>query len=527
MYLPDYGQPENRVISEILRLQALNNGETVFVRTDDDVLTYRETWESANRYAAALGSLGVSKGDNVCFFMDACIEYVIGTIACSLLGARWVPVNTDYRGIWLSETIEESKPVVLITDSKLAGLLEEIDISGVELVSRGGDGLSTSDLDSGDPDSFVRQKSHYGDTLAILWTSGTTGKSKGVMQSHNNWVRAAISAIEMGGYKSGDVTYSCLPLYNSAAWVSCIFPALLSGTTVAIDPVFSASEFWNRVRHFDVTHTFTLGAMHIFLWNLPASESDSDNSLRCAGMVPMPDAICEPFKQRFGLDAITQGFGQSEVMLLMRRPDDGTGFPANALGVVAGDLDVMLLDENSREVADGVVGEICVRPKSDHVVFNGYFNNDEANRAAWRGEWYCTGDLAKRDEDGNYFFVDRKKDVLRYKGRNVSSMAIEAISRNHPEVRDVAVFGIPSEQLESEHEIMLAAVLAEGAAVSEEALARFINENAPYFFVPRYIEFIDALPMTPTQKVRKVELRERGVTAATWDARAAGFEVQR
>lgn len=524
MYLPDFTQKRNRTLIEVLRQQAEHNGETTFVTTDSTTLTFSECWRLVQHYAAGLAGHGAAEGDNVCFFMEACTEYVIGTLACSLLGARWIPVNTDYRGIWLSETISDSAPRVLVTDPQHATYLKDIKTGNTRVIIKG---EATDSLGRSDLAGFSPVTAQLGDVVAILWTSGTTGKSKGVMQSHNNWIRAAISSVDMGKYRKGDVTYSCLPLYNSAAWVSCIYPALLSGTTVAMDPVFSASDFWNRIRHFGATHTFTLGAMHIFLWNLPESGSDADNSLRSASMVPMPDAIHGEFKKRFGMEGIHQGFGQSEVMLLMRRPDDGAEYPPDALGVVADDLEVMLADDEGNKVPVGEHGEICVRPKSDHVIFAGYFDNDEANEAAFRGDWYCTGDLARQDESGNFYFVDRKKDVLRYKGRNVSSMAIEAVARNHPGVRDVAVFGIASEELASEHEIMLAAIRGEDADVTEEELARFINDNAPYFFVPRFIEFVEVLPMTPTQKVRKVELRERGLTEATWDAIKAGFKVQR
>ncbi|WP_372759543.1 AMP-binding protein, partial [Litorivivens sp.] len=252
------------------------------------------------------------------------------------------------------------------------------------------------------------------------------------------------------------------------------------------------------------------------------------NPVRSAQMVPMPDAIREPFKERFGIDAIHQGFGQSEIMLLMRRFDDGNkSWPPNSLGTPAADIDVALLDENDQPVPAGQPGEVCIREKSPHVLFNGYFNNAAATREAFRNDWYHTGDLLRQDDEGHYYFVDRKKDLIRYKGRSVSSVAIEAIARNHPAISSVAVFGVPSRELESEHEIMLVAILETGQTVSEEELARFINQNAPYFFVPRYIEFVSELPMTPTQKVQKNKLRERGLTPSTWDAKAAGFEVER
>lgn len=353
----------------------------------------------------------------------------------------------------------------------------------------------------------------------VLWASTATGQSS---------FRAALSAAELGDVGAGDVLYNCLPLYNSAAWVANIYPALISGTTVAMDPGFSAGAFWERTRLYGATHVFTLGAMHMFLWNAPELPTDADNPVRSANMVPMPDAIHRPFRERFGIDAIHHGFGQSEVMLLLRRKDDGQrAYPPGALGEPAPDLAVALLDDGGQPVPPGGTGEICVQPLAPHVLFNGYYNAPKETEAAFRSGWYHTGDLGRQDDQGHYFFVDRKKDVIRYKGRNVSSIAVENVARQHPDLAEVAVFGVPSDELEAEHEIMLAAVRKPGAKLAEEDLAQFINQNAPYFFVPRYIEWLEALPMTPTQKVRKVELRGRGVGSRTWDARAAGFKPVR
>jgi crotonobetaine/carnitine-CoA ligase len=162
-----------------------------------------------------------------------------------------------------------------------------------------------------------------------------------------------------------------------------------------------------------------------------------------------------------------------------------------------------------------------------HFIFSGYFDDPAATEAAYEGQWYKTGDLLKRDDDGYYYFSDRKKDAVRYKGRNISTFEVELAARRHPAIADCAAFGVPSEELASESEIKLDVILKPGADLEAEALAQFINDNAPYFFVPRYIEFVDSLPYTPTNKVQKFKLREAGVTPGTWDGRAAGFKAQR
>jgi crotonobetaine/carnitine-CoA ligase len=274
--------------------------------------------------------------------------------------------------------------------------------------------------------------------------------------------------------------------------------------------------------------TFTLGAMHIFLWQAPRRDDDADNPIREASMIPMPAELVAPFRERFGIDRIDQGYGQSEVMGIFARADDGTrSWKPNSLGEVVPGIELALLDDADLPVAPGEVGEFCVRPTEPNMIFNGYFNNPEATLRSFSNLWYHTGDLGRCDEDGEYFFVDRKADFIRFKGRNVSSFAVEASVGAHPAVAQAAAHGVVSEQLEHEAEIKICVVLKPDAQASAEELARFVNDNAPYFFVPRYVEFVDSLPQTPTGRVQKFKLRERGVTPATWDAQEAGFKVQR
>ena len=367
---------------------------------------------------------------------------------------------------------------------------------------------------------------HYGDTASILWTSGTTGRAKGVMQSHNVWLRAAWNGAHTSGLREGDVIYNCLPMYQSAAWVANVFRALVCGVPCAIDARFSASDFWQRCRHYDASMVFTLGAMHMFLWNAPERDDDSDNPVRVASMIPMPAELEGPFKERFGIEAIVQGYGQSEVMTLMARTP-GKTWKANSLGGPQPGIEVKVLDDEDFEVPTGETGELCVRPTLPYAIFNGYFKDPEATLRSFRSLWYHTGDLVRRDDDDEYFFVDRKADFIRFKGRNISSFHVEAVVGAHPAVAEVAAHGVTSELLEAEAELKVVVVLKPGEDLSPEELARFVNDNAPYFFVPRYVEFVAELPHTPTGRVQKFVLRERGVTPDTWDAVVSGFEVKR
>jgi crotonobetaine/carnitine-CoA ligase len=536
MHQLDVSVPANRVIGNALRTQAEVVGDDVFLMLDDDSLTFAQAADLANSYAAGLRRLGVTGGDRVCLLMENSLEFALVALAVNKIGAVWVPVNTTYRGDWLRDTLADARAVLLVADEELfdrvralgglapvtravrLGLAEPVTEAGVEC-------LPFAVLDTGvtaDPGVEVAAS----DISAVMWTSGTTGRSKGVLQSHSSWTHGAEVFRQVRQIRDGDVLYCCLPMFNSGGWVFNVFHALIDGIPLGIDRQFSVQQFWKRTRHYGATQITTLGAMHIYLWQAPPSDDDRDNPVRCAGFVPVPHELVGPMKERFGLDAVWQGYGQSEVMpATIAYP--GRSWKPNSAGAARPDLDLVLLDGDDEPVAVGSVGEVCVRPRKPGVIFSGYFNAAEQTLDAFSNLWYHTGDLGRLDADGELFFVDRKKDVMRHKGRNIASVDVETAARTHPGVHEVAAHGVPAEELVYEDEVKLCVVRAEGSEVTAAGLASHIMEHAPYYLVPRYIEFLDELPHTPTGRVQKFLLRERGVTPQTWDREAAGFVIQR
>lgn len=538
MHLLDYGDPGDRLLGRSLRRQAEAIPDADFIVWDEERFSYARVNELSNASARAFRDLGVEAGDTVSFFLETCPDWIWATFGLNKLGAIWIPTNVDYKGRWLSESFEDGGARVLVADARLLPRVAELGRHPFEriLVRGAFDVALEKNLGvpllpieelvakpDGEPDDSGR---HYGETTAILWTSGTTGRSKGVMQSHNVWIRAGLSGVRNSYVRQGDVVYNCLPMYQSAAWVANVYRALVAGIPCAMDPAFSASHFWERTRHYGATLVFTLGAMHMFLLNAPERDDDADNPVRVAGFVPTPDHLVPVFKERFGLEQIFQGYGQSEVLGLVNR-EPGKSYPPNALGDVDGGIEVKLLDDDDNEVPTGETGEFCVRPSEPYTIFGGYWRNPDATVRAFRNLWYHTGDLGRRDESGNWYFVDRKADFIRFKGRNVSSFSVEASIQAHPAVMQCAVHGVTAAELEAEAELKACIVLKPGENASAEEICRFVNDTAPYFFVPRYVEFFESLPQTPTGRVQKFVLRGRGVTPETWDGRAAGFQVQR
>ncbi len=527
----------DRHLARILHLQAQQNGDTEFLIADSGRFTYREADEITGRLASGFEAIGIGRGDRVCLFMANVPELVLVCLALNKLGAVWVPICTDYKGEWLHDTIERSRSRALVTDREhLQRIVDVRDaLRDDQLVLLDGDqadfpaAIAYRDLLDNDPYPFDHSLHDYGDTCAILWTSGTTGRSKGVMQAHNNWIRSTLLGASLQySLQPGDIAYCALPLYNSGAWLTCVIRAMIAGIGCAIDRKFSVSQFMERIEHFRATQTFAVGAMGVFLMKTPEKEHDADTPLREAGIAPMPPELWEKFEQRFGVRLNRAGLGQSECLLTLNQEHCDIEVPSYCLGFPPPDVDVRLFDDEGNEVPDGEAGEICVRPLAPHILFNGYFNDPEATRAAYRGDWFLTGDMGRKDPaTGAFYFVDRKKDAVRFAGRNISTLEVESVVRRHPAVKDVAAFGVPSAELESEDELKLNIVLEAGADLLPEALCAFINDAAPYYFVPRYLEFVDALPYTPTNKVQKFLLRQAGITESTWDLRQSEYVVQR
>jgi crotonobetaine/carnitine-CoA ligase len=529
---------DNRVIGTVLREQAEHIGDDVFLMHEDERWTFAQVNERVNRIANSLRDLGVDKGDRITLMMENSDRTVLAALAANKLGAVWSTAGTDFHGNHLRDAITRPGSDVLVAETKFVDRLVRLgELPQRHVLVNGGvaDGAPTTlgrssfrdfgELLQGRPDEIdvALTPSH---PSAILWTSGTTGPPKGVVQSHHVWLMQGDFNADRRGIRGGDVIYCCMPMYNSGGWTVNTFPALVRGIPMGIDPKFSVTKFWDRIRFFGATHTFTVGAMHMFLWAAPERPDDADNPLRAAGMIPMPAEIKDAFCERFGIESIFSAYGQSEVVYATFAEGERTWKPNSAGKPVPG-MTVRLLDDEDREVEQGSVGEICVRPDEPWMIFSGYYEDPETTATAFRNGWYHTGDLGRFDEDGELFFADRKADYIRYKGRSISSFEIESVAAGHPAVAETGAIGIPSAELEHEAEVKLFVAVREGHAVTAEDLARYINDNGPYYLVPRFIEFTDDMPHNENGKLQKFKLRERGRSANDWDRDAVKFELVR
>jgi crotonobetaine/carnitine-CoA ligase len=313
------------------------------------------------------------------------------------------------------------------------------------------------------------------------------------------------------GIETDDVLYTCLPLFHTNA-LNTFCQALLAGATYALGPRFSASRFWRRCAEADGTVTYLLGPMVSILLRQPPSAYDRAHRVRIALAPATPAELHEPFRERFGLQLIDAwGSTETNIVISNRHADNRPG----TLGRLLEPFEARAVDEGDCEVPDGTPGELVLRSREPQAFATGYFNRPEATEESWRGGWYHTGDRVVRDPGGSFRFVDRIKDVIRRRGENISAFEVEQVLLGHPDVAAAAAIPVPSEL--GEDEVMACVVLREGAALAPGDLIGYCDERLARFAVPRYLEFVDELPLTPSGKVEKYRLRARGVTKATWD----------
>jgi len=532
------GPPPERTIVHVLRGNARRFPDRPWIVTPMAAYTYGELDRLSDRVANGLAAAGLSPGDRLLAMLPDSIELVAVWLACAKLGVVEVPVNTAYRGDVLAHVVNDSGATIAIVADAWLDRFAAVEALCPKLktllvlptgvagpLAAGGLRLSPFEalLAAGaDPvERMPRERDHK----AIMYTSGTTGNSKGVMVSHahaHEYAAGCAAAVELD---ETDVFYSAgLPLFHVAGRWGVLYGAAIHGATAIVPKQFSAGEFWADTRRHGVTATYLLGAMASLLQRRPPQPDDAENPLRKVLMCPLlPDV--EAFAERFDLKVST-AYGSTEANAPLAMPLGARVDNKQVVGRPRADkFEVAILDEDDRPVPPGASGEIAVRPLEPWLVMLGYWNNPEATARMWRNLWLHTGDAGFCDADGNFHFTDRLKDSIRRRGENISSMELEGIIGRHPAVLECAVFPIASEF--TEQEVAVAIVLRPGEAFDPVKFVRFLEPRVPYFMVPRYVDVRAELPKTQTGKVRKHVLRAEGLSPGAWDREAAGVKVAR
>lgn len=523
--------PQDRHLRALLDRQAAHFGDRRLIVIDDTTLSFVQTRELAARSAAALAAAGINPGDRVAILCGNRLEFLTAYLGCAWLGAVAVPINVASRGAQLEHILRNSGARLIVAEASLAHVLAPLAGCGLPLAEVwlvGGDAPEGLDfpvvrtMPGGDDHApHDGHAARPGDTVAILYTSGTTGPSKGVCCPQAQFLWWGVHTAALLGVRDSDVLLTTLPLFHVNA-LNTFYQALLTGSTFVAEKRFSASGFTAALKRHQATVTYLLGAMIPILLSRPPEPGDSDHPTRVALGPGVPAEFHAPFRERFGF-GLVEGYGSTETNFVIGAPA-GAAAPGS-MGRLRPGFEGRVVDDEDNELPSDTPGELILRSNEPFAFSNGYFGMPDKTVEAWRNLWFHTGDRVVRDADGNFRFLDRLKDAIRRRGENISSFEVEQVVLSHPAVASAAVFPVQSEL--AEDEVMVAVVIEDGKALTPEALLDYCTPRMPYFAVPRFVEFMEALPLTENGKIQKFRLRERGITPATWDRESVGYTVAR
>jgi crotonobetaine/carnitine-CoA ligase len=525
-----------QTVVEVLSRAVATYGERPFLRSEEKTLGFGALDRWSNRLAHGLCALGVEKGHTVLLMLNDNVDFIALWLATAKVAAIEVPINRAYQGTLLGHVINDAGAALMIVDRQfipaveavqhlLVGLYQIVCYPSLPAHHRLEARFELVDFAGlpGANDGPMTDPPRPSDLAAILYTSGTTGRSKGVMIHHAHayeYSNCMAEALELG---HDDVYFAPLPLFHIAGQWAVVYAGLIANATVVLAEKFSVRAFWPTVARYGANTTLLLDVMAHFLLNQTPDSGDADTPLDKVHLSAVIPELHE-FKRRFGL-RVTTDLASTEMCAPLRAgyiegqsPHAFYDLPDHrSCGRVVSDrFEVRLVDDKDEEVPIGSVGELVVRAKHPWLLMGGYWNQPEATVRAWRNLWLHTGDALYRDEEGNHYFVDRIRDVIRRRGENISSMEIENALNAHDQVLESAVFGVATPL--GDEDIM--AVVVTQSRLDPAVLAVFVSERLPGFMVPRYFQLAGTIPKTENGKIKKYDLRRRGVGSDTWDRNA-------
>lgn len=518
---------QNSVLPFMLERNAKNFPSRVCCKfADGTSWTYAETLNLTQQTAAYLSNVGVKRADLVLAWLPNSPAMLRVWFALNYIGAVFVPLNLDYRGRILEHVIRETHSRLMLAHPDLIDRLNNIDTSKLETVLA----VNGSDGQIGDKITVSGTQLAFGtkmiepanvnvwDPQMVIFTSGTTGPSKGVLCPYLQMV--TVGKGSYGYINERDCILIDLPIFHVGG-VSPVMAAITNGATMALYDGFKTQEFWTRIRDTNATTTSGLiGSMAAFLAKAPQQSGEQDNTLRMLTCVLNEQALQVAKRYDFSL---CSGFNMSELSVPLVTEIDCQ--IAGSCGKPRTGCECRVVDEHDYECAPGEVGELIVRTDQPWETSLGYLNRPDATAAAWRNGWFHTGDLVRKDVEGNFFFVDRLKDAVRRRGENVSSLEVESEVLGYDAVAEAAVVGIPSEF--GDEDILVAVVAKRGKSVDPQKLIEYLIPLMPHYMVPRFIRTMDELPKTATNKLMKYAIRDNGITYDTWDAEAEGIFLRK
>jgi len=520
---------KKRMLGHILEDKASKNGGKTFFSFEDKTFSYGDVDKFANQIANGYLSLGVRKGDIITTMLPNSPEFVFNWFGLAKLGAVDSAINTAYLGDLLKHVILNSNTKVLLIFDGYADRITPIqdDLTCLEKIVVHGPSakeykgkfkiptITFDELIKQSTDFIAPEEVNYYDPLQIIYTSGTTGPSKGVVLPHNAMYYYAMDTIQNLGFRKEDIPFSCLPMFHINIRFFTIVPALLMETSFGMVERFRTSTFWDDVRKYNATIFCLLGAMSTFILKQPPSEKDKDNPTRIFWGGPLSVEQGKEFEERFDAKVYTGYFGMSEanwITSLSRADMDELKARdkwEQMLGMGKEDKSryiVKVVDDYDEDVPPGRTGELICRPTRPYSMMTEYINMPDKTAEAWRNLWFHTGDIVRKDEEGFFHFVDRKKDYIRRRGENISSYEVEATVNGLSQIAESAAIGIKA--AEGEEDILMVIRLNEGASLRPEELYEWCKKKMAKFMIPKYMKIVGEIPKTATGRAQKYKIRD-------------------
>ncbi|MEO7404962.1 MAG: AMP-binding protein [Burkholderiales bacterium] len=497
-----------------LETRAQSHPDKVLIEFQDERITFAQTLARVHEAMALLADRGVKAGDRVAVMSLNHPSTAVLFIALAALGATMVGVNPDFGDKEALYVLEHSQaqgivcaPTALVT---VRAVFDRLPMQPW-VMTNAPNALGVPVFLGRDATAIGTTPAAVGranDVCIFIYTSGTTGFPKGVMHSQRSVLLAGEGFIRRMHVQPEERILCLLPMFHVNAIFYSLSGSIVAGATLLLEERFSASNFWTNVAARGATEVNTIAAVMNILMRRPRTEFVPGHSLTKIYGAPYSDEIYRVFEGEFGVPHVIEGYGMSEIPGAMNNPFDGErrkgsmGKPSLHPDPTVTLAEVKIVDDDGVEAPIGTIGEITVKTPS---IMKGYYRDPEATKAAFRGDWFLTGDLGRKDADGYFWFIARKKDIIRRRGENIAGAEIDRIAGDHPDVVEAAAIGVPAEL--GEEEVLLAVVLKPSSSATERDIADWCRARLAAFKVPRYVVLMSELPHTPTHRVAKFQLR--------------------
>jgi carnitine-CoA ligase len=508
---------EERTVLHVLRYQAQERPDKTWLVFDgQERLTFAQAYRLTNQVADAVRTT-VGPGKHLGLMLRNQLEFLPAEMGILAAPGVAVPINSELRGPLLQSVVERSDISALIVRQDLLERVEDLGALGkLELivvigqhrkygrvhdvpVVSWGTWLSGKSPEPGAP------LPNYDDTAVIAFTSGTTGRAKGVVHSHHYWQLFSALLTDSLNRTPDDVLTTPLPLHHGGAMHVVANSALHAGCTATFQSRFSATRFWDEAARDRATYAFLLGPIAALIQK--ACSSAPDHRVETVYCVP-PPPDWEQFEQQFHTRLLWQGWAMTEILPLPMQTNQLKDVPSDTIGYPPAWIDYGVVDEHDNMVAPGETGQLVWRSLIPYGMFNEYYRDPDITVRAFRNHWFHTGDAASYDADGMLHFRGRMNDRIRRRGELVNAAEVEYVVQRHPSIIDAAVYGVQSDF--GEDDIKVDVILA--TTLTADELHAWLTRNLPKFMVPRYIEFVPEFPRTPSGRIEKYKLKSASVS---------------